>query len=346
VGKRDKKPKQAAPEKPKETTAEFIASMASVLVTGLFIITFIVQAFEIPSSSMENTLLIGDHVFVDRERFAPPTKWVGPLLPYREPKRNDIVVFVSVDTPGMYIVKRIVGLPGDHLRVVGGDLYSNGEKLSESYVVHKDSARPEDDYTRYRDYFPKFPPPPGMDLPQEWILTMGSHIQGGEIVVPPDEGRQWPRVSASSSTPPGPGVVAPRTGRGGGARWCRQQQVRVLGQNASFQLPQFDARLNPQLVGQQLAHPAHRGQCIHLAAAPVQPEGQQGPAPLPIRARRDRRSQSAHRASGIAHGQSRGGLFLERHLTQFEQPGAGRHGLPRAEPGAGQVGERLASPQR
>jgi len=179
VGKRDKKSKEAAPKKPKETTAEFIASMASVLVTGLFIITFIVQAFEIPSSSMENTLLIGDHVFVDRVRFAPPTKWVGPLLPYREIKRGDIVVFVSVDTPGMYIVKRIVGLSGDRLRVVGGDLYRNGEKLDEPYVVHKDSNRPENEFTRYRDYFPKFPPLPEMELPQEWILTMGSHIEGG-----------------------------------------------------------------------------------------------------------------------------------------------------------------------
>jgi signal peptidase I len=187
VAKRDKKKIETAPEKPKETTAEFIASMASVLVTGLFIITFIVQAFEIPSSSMENTLLIGDHVFVDRERFAPPTKWVGPLLPYGDIKRNDIVVFVSVDTPGMYIVKRIVGLPGDHLHVDHGDLYRNGEKLNESgYVVHKDSQIPENEFTRYRDNFPKYPPAYGMDMPQEWILTMGSHIQGGDIVVPPD----------------------------------------------------------------------------------------------------------------------------------------------------------------
>jgi len=186
VAKRDKKNKEAAPEKPKETTAEFVASMASVLVTGLFIITFIVQAFEIPSSSMENTLLIGDHVFVDRERFAPPTKWVGPLLPYGEIKRGDIVVFVSVDTPGMYIVKRIVGVPGDHLHVDHGNLYRNGEKLSESYVVHKDSQVAENEFTRYRDNFPKYPPAYGMDMPQEWILTMGSHIEGGDIVVPPD----------------------------------------------------------------------------------------------------------------------------------------------------------------
>jgi len=175
-------------EKPRETTVEFLASLAGVLVTGLFIITFVVQAFEIPSSSMEKTLLIGDHVFVDRVRFAPPTKWVGPLISYGDIKRNDIVVFVSVDTPGMYIVKRIVGLPGDHLRVVDGDLYRNGEKLSESYVVHSDANRGENEFTRYRDNFPKYPPPPELaqDLPQEWVLTMGSHIEAGEIVVPPN----------------------------------------------------------------------------------------------------------------------------------------------------------------
>ena len=86
-------------EKQSETTVEFLASLAAVLVTGLFIITFILQAFEIPSSSMEDTLLIGDHVFVNREQFAPRTKWMGPLLPYRDIKRGDIVVFLSPAEP-------------------------------------------------------------------------------------------------------------------------------------------------------------------------------------------------------------------------------------------------------
>ncbi|HLJ14660.1 MAG TPA: S26 family signal peptidase, partial [Bryobacteraceae bacterium] len=91
--------KEKQEEKPRETAVEFLASLASVLVTGLFIITFIFQAFEIPSSSMENTLLIGDHVFVNRERFAPPTSWVGPLLPYREVKHGDVFVFLSPAEP-------------------------------------------------------------------------------------------------------------------------------------------------------------------------------------------------------------------------------------------------------
>src|SRR4029077_17596185 len=88
-----------AEEKPKETTVEFLASLAAVLVTGLFIITFVMQAFEIPSSSMENTLLIGDHVFVNRVQFAPKTSWTGPLFPYRDPRRGEIVVFLHPAEP-------------------------------------------------------------------------------------------------------------------------------------------------------------------------------------------------------------------------------------------------------
>src|SRR5437879_11403513 len=103
---------KGADEKPKETTVEFLASLAAVLVTGLFIITFVMQAFEIPSSSMESTLLIGDHVFVNRVQFAPKSSWVGPLMPYREVRRGDIVVFLSPETPGLYVVKRIMCIPG------------------------------------------------------------------------------------------------------------------------------------------------------------------------------------------------------------------------------------------
>ena len=66
MAKKESKVKNDVDEKPRETTVEFLSSLAAVLVTGLFIITFVVQAFEIPSSSMENTLLIGDHVFVNR----------------------------------------------------------------------------------------------------------------------------------------------------------------------------------------------------------------------------------------------------------------------------------------
>ena len=100
MAKKDNKAKNEVEEKPRESAVEFMASLAAVLVTGLFIITFVVQAFEIPSSSMENTLLIGDHVFVNRIAFAPKTSWVGPLLPYRQVRRGDIVVFLAPCEPG------------------------------------------------------------------------------------------------------------------------------------------------------------------------------------------------------------------------------------------------------
>ena len=97
---------------------EFIGSMATVLVSGLFIITFILQAFEIPSASMQNTLLIGDHLFVDRVSLAPKAKWVGPLLPYGKIHRGDIIVFISPAQPGLYLVHVRRGVETQTLRVI------------------------------------------------------------------------------------------------------------------------------------------------------------------------------------------------------------------------------------
>jgi signal peptidase I len=174
-----KENKQA--EKPRETTVEFLASLSAVLVTGLFIITFIVQAFEIPSSSMENTLLIGDHVFVNRVQFAPATYWTGPLLPYREIRRGDIVVFLHPAEPGLYVVKRIMGIPGDRIHLRDGVVYRNGERLDEPYVIHK-----TDGYNPYRDNFPAVSPADYNGVTPEWQLVLKQHIQGDDLVVPPD----------------------------------------------------------------------------------------------------------------------------------------------------------------
>jgi signal peptidase I len=170
----------AKPEKQKETTPEFIASIFVILVTGLFIITFIFQAFEIPSSSMENTLLIGDHLFVNRVIFAPVSKWVSSLVKYRNPKHGDIIVFVSPAEPGLYLVKRVVGTPGDRIHLENGVVYRNGERLNEPYVIR------QGDYNTYRDNFPAVPPSPYDQLSPEWRLTLASHIENGDLVVPPD----------------------------------------------------------------------------------------------------------------------------------------------------------------
>ncbi len=125
--------------------SSFCLHSREMLATGLFILTFMVQAFAIPSGSMENTLLVGDHVFVNRVQFAPKSSWLGPLLPYVAIQRGDIVVFLSPKTPGLYVVKRVIGVPGDRIRLRNGVVYSNGERLDEPYVLH-DRDKPIDAY--------------------------------------------------------------------------------------------------------------------------------------------------------------------------------------------------------
>jgi signal peptidase I len=180
--KSEKDAKNGAEEKPKETTVEFLSSLAAVLVTGLFIITFVMQAFEIPSSSMENTLLIGDHVFVNRVQFAPKSNWISSLVPYREVHRQDIVVFLSPETPGLYVVKRIIGIPGDKIHLRNGVVYRNGQALDEPYVFHdKDS-----EFDHYRNDFPAVPPGDDPNVWANWAIDLPQYIQGDDIVVPPN----------------------------------------------------------------------------------------------------------------------------------------------------------------
>jgi signal peptidase I len=177
LAKKLKEKDQDKPAKPKETTAEFISSMAAVFITGLFIVTFNLQAFEIPSTSMKNTLLVGDRLFVDRTTVAPKTSWVGPVIPYSEIKRNDIIVFISPKEPGLYVVKRIIGVPGDRIHLVNGKLFRNGQPVDEPYVVRNGS------YDPYRDEFPSQPPPFDA-VTSEWHVSLNSFIQGGDLMVP------------------------------------------------------------------------------------------------------------------------------------------------------------------
>jgi len=158
---------------------EFIASMALVLVVGLYIITFNLQAFEIPSSSMENTLLIGDHVFVDRDTLAPPTRWIRPFIPYHTIKRGDIVVFLSPAEPGLYVVKRVIGVPGDHVHLRDGVVSLNGQQQTEPYVIRNGSYNP------YRDNFPDVPADESTGVTPQWHLQLASYLHDGDLVVPP-----------------------------------------------------------------------------------------------------------------------------------------------------------------
>jgi signal peptidase I len=119
----------------KETPFEAVASICLVLVVGLFILTFISQNYMIPSGSMENTLLVGDHLLADRITLAPTAKWMPPVR-YREPQRNDVIVFYrpapepepDADGKPQYqtLVKRLIGMPGDHIHLRDGIVFVNG----------------------------------------------------------------------------------------------------------------------------------------------------------------------------------------------------------------------------
>jgi signal peptidase I len=177
----EQKVEKPQPEKQEETMPEFVASVASVLVIGLFIITFCMQAFEIPTSSMVKTLLIGDHVFVDRVRLAPKSTFADKLIPYRDPQRGDIVVFVSPSEPGLFVVKRVIGVPGDRLHLRNGKLYRNGQPQDEPYAIHS-----RGDYVPYRDDFPAVRPTADDQLAPGWQMSEQDYIQGEDIVVPPN----------------------------------------------------------------------------------------------------------------------------------------------------------------
>ena len=123
----------------KEKVFDWIKSIFIALVIALFIRAFIVEAFKIPSSSMENTLLIGDHILVNRFIYGVKMPFTGyKIIPVKEPKRGDVVVFKFPPNPKIYFIKRCIGTPGDTLKMINKVLYVNGRKVIEPFVIHKD----------------------------------------------------------------------------------------------------------------------------------------------------------------------------------------------------------------
>ena len=124
----------------RSTAREYLEALLIAAVFLLFTNTFVVKTFFIPSGSMEETLLVGDHLFVNRFIFGPTMgKLEQAVLPLREPRRGDIVIFRSPERPNIDLVKRLIGLPGDTIQVVNKQLFVNGKKVEDdAYVEHKD----------------------------------------------------------------------------------------------------------------------------------------------------------------------------------------------------------------
>jgi signal peptidase I len=158
--------------------ADAIGSLQSLLgtvVIAVFVITFIVQAFQIPSPSMENTLLVGDYLLVDKLCYGGG---VGDhVMPYRRVQRGDIVVFHYPITPAQHFVKRVIGVPGDRVRLVNKQVFVNGVALKEPYAHF---SRPANDL--FRDNFPRLDVAPG-ETP-EWWLLLRKLVEDGQLIVP------------------------------------------------------------------------------------------------------------------------------------------------------------------
>ena len=162
---------------------EWAKSIVVAPVVWFFLRTFLVEAFRIPSGSMEHTLLIGDFLFVNKALYGAEVPFVHTHLPaVREPKRDDILVFDSVEEEGLKVVKRLIGVPGDTLSMEAGQLFRNGQRVDEPYVVHGDPHRSEDPIQRAKMREWQVP-----HLVQRDTATYQPDLQDwGPIVVPAD----------------------------------------------------------------------------------------------------------------------------------------------------------------
>ncbi len=158
---------------------EALAWLLTLVVAALFLNAFVLQPYLIPSESMERTLLVGDFLLVNKQVFAPPDSISRWFLPYRDVTRGDIVIFHHPQHP--YLVKRVVGIPGDRLRIEDGRVMVNGVALDEPYAAFEPAAP-----NPFRDDFPAqvYTDP---EVDPVWWKQMQSLTRDGELVVPEGE---------------------------------------------------------------------------------------------------------------------------------------------------------------
>jgi signal peptidase I len=112
------------------------------IILALFIRTFVVQAFKIPSGSMEPTLLVGDHILVNKFLYGIKIPFINKtLIPISEPKRDDVIVFIYPVDKSKDFIKRVIGLPGDELEIVDNKIFINGKPFGDRYGYYPDLRR-------------------------------------------------------------------------------------------------------------------------------------------------------------------------------------------------------------
>jgi signal peptidase I len=153
-------------------------SLLNLIVLAIFIITFCAQPFRIPSESMESTLLVGDFLLVNKQSASSNAEGSAGLLPSASIHRGDIIVFHDPVDATLHLVKRVIGLPGDHLRLRSGHVFINGHALTEPYAVYRPS--PPDSF---RDNFPRLQSA-DPEIDSHWWIRMRSLIDNGELIIP------------------------------------------------------------------------------------------------------------------------------------------------------------------
>jgi signal peptidase I len=173
-------PQGPAPETAHQKSADrprgVIAEWTVTILLLLFGTTTLVQAFVIPTGSMEDSLLIGDHLLVDKLAYAPSDSVGDAILPYLDVQRGDVIVFRYPIDLAQTFVKRVIGVPGDHIKIVDKQVFLNGKAIEEPYKVHK---------TEYDDaYRDNFPSPPNVQVYEPALEMLRDNVEGGELVVP------------------------------------------------------------------------------------------------------------------------------------------------------------------
>jgi signal peptidase I len=170
------------PPQPRErATLYSLQSLAGTIVIAVFVITFILQAFQIPSESMEKTLLVGDYLLVDKAHYGRSAAWSW-LLPYRPIRRQDIIVFRYPVNPRQHFVKRVIAIPGDHIRLVDKHVYVNGVRQDDAYATFNPGWP-----NPYRDNFPNvhFEGDRNSDT-GKWFREVEKLTEDGQLIVPED----------------------------------------------------------------------------------------------------------------------------------------------------------------
>jgi len=125
-------------EQQKSTIREYFESIVITAIIALYATTFVVQAFKIPTGSMESNLLIGDHLLVNKFIYGLHPSFLSKVLPFKDPQRGDVIVFKYPSNPEVAYVKRMIGMPGDTIEMVGRTVYVNGKALDEGYTQYID----------------------------------------------------------------------------------------------------------------------------------------------------------------------------------------------------------------